>query len=184
MSGCCRNVRKVEIMLRGLVVSLLLGALALPAAAQKCDASKPATAPSSQFKVNDNGTVTDTKSSRVWLRCGLGMSWNGSNCEGKTLTYDWNAAVEAVNELNAKKVAGRSNWRLPKLAELQSIVEKQCFKPAINLDVFPFTPEAGFWSSTESDGVNPRAMMVLFIHGEAYVANKKQSWRIRPVADK
>lgn len=171
-------------MLRGLVVSLLLGALALPAVAQKCDVSKSATAPSSQFKINDNGTVTNSKTKHVWLRCGLGMSWNGSSCEGKTLTYNWGAAVEAVNELNAKKVAGRNDWRLPKLSELNSIVEKQCFKPAINLDVFPFTPESGFWSSTESAGVNPRAMLVLFIHGQEYVAHKQQTWRVRPVAGK
>ena len=171
-------------MLRGLVVSLLLGTLALPAVAQKCDVSKPATAPASQFKINANGTVTDAKNKLVWLRCGLGMSWNGSSCEGQTLSYDWNAAKEAVRELNTKKVAGRSDWRLPKLSELQSIVEKQCFKPAINLDVFPFTPESGFWSSTESAGINPRAMMVLFIQGQEYVANKKQNWRIRPVAGK
>ncbi len=171
-------------MLRGLVVSLLLGTLALPALAQKCDVSKPATAPLSQFKFDDNGTVTDAKNKLVWLRCGLGMSWNGSSCEGQTLSYAWNEAQEAVRELNTKKVAGRSDWRLPKLSELQSIVEKQCFKPAINLDAFPFTPESGFWSSTESAGVNPRAMMVLFIHGQEYVANKKQSWRIRPVAGK
>jgi len=171
-------------MLRGLIVSLLLGMVALPAVAQKCDVSKPATAPSSQFKVNDNGTVTDTNNKRVWLRCGLGMSWNGSSCEGKTLTYDWSAAKDAVNELNSKKVAGRSDWRLPRLSELQGIVEKQCFKPAINLDVFPFTPESGFWTSTETDGINQRAMMVLFIHGQEYVANKNQSWRVRPVAGK
>jgi len=171
-------------MLRGLLVSLLLGTLALPALAQKCDVSKPATAPLSQFKFDDKGTVTDAGNKLVWLRCALGMSWNGSSCEGQTLSYDWNEAQEAVRELNTKKVAGRSDWRLPKLSELQSIVEKQCFKPAINLDAFPFTPESGFWSSTESAGVNPRAMMVLFLHGQEYVANKNQNWRIRPVADK
>ncbi len=171
-------------MLKGMFVSLLLGTLALPAVAQKCDTSKSATAPLSQFKTNDNGTVTDTKSKRVWLRCGLGMSWNGSSCEGKTLSYNWGAAVEAVNELNANKVAGRNDWRLPKLSELQSIVENQCFKPAINLDVFPFTPESGFWSSTESSSAVPRAMMVLFIHGKEYIANKNQNWRVRPVAGK
>jgi hypothetical protein len=150
--------------------------------AQKCDVSIPVTTPSSQFEVTANGTITDIKHKLVWLRCGLGMRWNGSSCEGNTLSYDWNAAKEAVRELNAKMVAGRNDWRLPNLSELQTIVEKQCFKPAINLDIFPFSPESGFWSNTESDGVNPRAMMVMFIHGQEYVANKKQSWRVRPVA--
>jgi len=168
--------------MKGFFVALLLGTLALPVVAQKCDVSKPATAPFNQFKVNDNGSITDTASNLVWLRCGLGMSWNGSSCEGQTLSYGWHSAVAAVKELNTKKVAGRNDWRLPSLSELQSIVEKRCFKPAIDLDAFPFTPESGFWSSTESEGANPRAMMVLFIHGQAYVANKNQSWRVRPVA--
>lgn len=170
---------------RGLFISVLIAALATPAmAAQKCDAKKPETAPASRFNDSGNGTITDTKTKKVWMRCALGMTWNGSTCEGKTLTYNWSLAELEISELNKNKAGGRSDWRLPTTAELQSIVEKRCYKPAINLEAFPFTPETGFWTSTESPGANPRAEVVLFIHGKAYVGNKSQSWRVRPVAGK
>ncbi len=170
-------------MLRTLIISFLLGSLAMPAMAQKCDSNKAATAPMSRFKDSGNGTITDTQTKYVWLRCALGMHWNGTTCEGKTLTYDWNSANNVIDELNAKKLGGHSNWRLPTQAELQGIVEQQCFKPAINLKAFPFTPESGFWTATVSPGFNPRAMIVHFIHGQEYVANKSQAWRVRPIAD-
>lgn len=172
-------------MLRAFIISFLLASLVLPVqAAQMCDASKAATAPMSRFKENATGTITDTQSKRVWLRCALGMSWNGSTCEGQTLTYDWRSANAAIDELNAKKIGGHKNWRLPSVTELQGIVESQCFKPAINLDAFPYSPESGFWTKTEAPGIKPRAMIVHFIHGQDYVANKNQSWRVRPIADK
>lgn len=171
-------------MFRSLMISLAMLGVATPAMAQKCDTTKAETAPLSRFKAADNGTITDSKTKLVWLRCGLGMSWNGSSCEGQTLTYNWNGAQGEIDGLNAKKVGGRSDWRLPTEDELLGIVEQQCFKPAINLDAFPYTPESGFWTGTEVDGVNPRAKVVLFIHGKAYIANKQQTWRVRPVAGK
>lgn len=170
---------------RGLFITVLLGGLSLPALAnQSCDGSKPATAPMSRFKDGGNGTLVDTQGPRVWLRCSLGMSWSGSSCEGNSLTYNWSAAEAAVAALNTKQVGGRSNWRLPSVDELNSIVEKKCFKPAINLDAFPYTPESGFWSSTAAAGINARGWIVHFLHGQQYIANKEQDWRVRPVADK
>ncbi len=119
-------------MLRALIISFVLTGLAAPAAAQDCDASKATTAPMSRFKDSGNGTLTDTQSNRVWLRCALGMKWNGTTCEGKTLTYDWRSSNDAIDELNAKKVGGHKNWRLPSVSELKDIVEYSCFKPSIN----------------------------------------------------
>ncbi len=170
---------------RVLVGSVLVGFLAQSAvAAQKCDEKKPETAPASQFKDSGNGTVTDTKTKKTWLRCALGMNWDGSTCVGHSLTYNWNMAEQEVKNLNRGRVGGRNDWRLPTSVELQGIAEKRCYKPAINLDIFPFTPETGFWSKTESPGINARAKVVMFIHGKAYTANKTQTWRVRPVAGK
>jgi len=169
-------------MLKGMMVVVTFIVAASPVMAQKCDTSRPATAPLSRFEATTNGSMKDTKTRLVWLRCSLGMSWNGSSCEGQTLTYTWREAVTEVNELNARKAAGRSDWRLPSMDELQSIVEFRCFKPAINLQAFPYTPESGFWTDTVSEGVSPRVIVVLFLHGKAYIANKNQRWRVRPVA--
>ncbi len=172
-------------MLRKLVFTLLMVGLMVPVVAQgqKCDASKPATAPLSHFKVGPESALIDIKSQKNWLRCVVGMRWNGSHCTGQSLTYTWSGALEMVNEFNANKVGGRSNWRLPKVEELNSIVEKRCFKPAINLEAFPYSPEAGFWTDSSVEGVQPRVWIVHFLHGQQYIANKQQRWRIRLIAD-
>ncbi len=171
--------------IKSLFALLLPGLFSLPVMAeQSCDSKKVATAAMSRFKDGGNGTLIDTQSQRIWLRCSLGMSWTGSSCEGNSLTYSWGAAEAAVVNLNAKQVAGHNNWRLPTVEELNTIVERQCFKPAINLDAFPFSPEAGFWSSTTAAGINARAWIVHFLHGQQYIANQMQDWRVRPIADK
>jgi hypothetical protein len=56
---------------------------------------------------------------------------------------DWDAAM-------ALRVPGDSAWRLPNKEELDSIVEPDCRKPAINEDVFPDTALMAYWSSTPS----------------------------------
>lgn len=172
-------------LIKSLFAFLLLGSLPLSVLAeQSCDSSKPASAPMSRFKDGGSGTLVDTQGKKVWLRCTLGMSWNGSSCEGNSLTYSWSGAEAVVAELNAKQAGGHTNWRLPTVDELNGVVEKQCFRPAINLQAFPFSPEAGFWTATTAEGINPRAWIVHFLHGQQYVANKEQSWRVRPIADK
>ena len=48
--------------------------------------------------------------------------------------------------------AGQSDWRLPNIKELASIVERACDSPAINEFVFPSSPgsfpEAIYWTSS------------------------------------
>ncbi len=166
------------------ILAAALGfALSAPVLAQKCDTNMAETAPSSRFKADANGALKDTKLNKTWLRCTIGMSWNGHTCTGQTLTYKWNDALGVIDEMNQKKVAGRSNWRLPTVDELESITEKRCFKPAINLEAFPYSPESGFWTDTRSEGVQPRAWVVHFLNGNRYVAHKKQDWRVRLIAD-
>ena len=171
-------------LLRRLFISLLFAGLSMPVMAQNCDKSKPAATPTSQFKPAADGIITDTKTGNVWLRCPVGMKWDGSSCGGNSLKYTWREAVVEIEELNSKKTAGRSDWRLPTVEELVSIAEPRCFKPAINLEVFPFSPESGFWTETPVEGVQPRAWVVHFLNGKQYIANKNQTWRVRLIADK
>lgn len=165
--------------------ALLTACLSVSAFAQTCDTSKAETTPASRFKDNGDGTLTDTQTKKTWLRCALGANWNGSSCENLTTTFRYVDARAAVDELNQQRVAGRSNWRLPTADELSGIVETRCFKPAINLDVFSYSPESGFWTGdTEQGAVSLRAWIVHFLHGGRYISNQNQSWRVRPVADR
>ncbi len=171
-------------LLRSLFFSFLISGLVLPVYAQKCDSSKSATAPFSQFGNIDRATITDNKNNNTWLRCPVGMTWGGSSCEGISLKYTWTEAVVVVDELNANKHEGRSDWRLPTVEELTTVVERRCFKPAIDLKAFPYSPESGFWTDTTVGGVQPRAWVVHFLNGNQYIANKNQTWRLRLIADK
>lgn len=165
---------------------LLAVVMAAPAVAeQSCNDKVNASAPESRFKDAGKGVVTDTQTGQAWLRCPLGMDWNGSSCEGTSTSYAWNRAQDAVADLNEARAGGRNNWRLPSQDELLAIVEKKCYAPAINLAVFPYSPETGFWTSTEDQGlIHPRAKVVHFRNGKPYIGNKAQAWRVRPVADK
>ncbi|MDP4028446.1 MAG: DUF1566 domain-containing protein [Gallionella sp.] len=57
----------------------------------------------------------------------------------------WNAALAAAKDAN---FAGHSDWRLPNIKELESIVESCGYNPAINRTLFPATPDEYFWSGS------------------------------------
>jgi hypothetical protein len=145
------------------VVQLALGLACLPAfAGQTCDnQSYPLSAPSERFVDNRDGTVTDKQSGLMWMRCALGQRWTGSDRSGEPDTLNWSEAQEAAHSLNERGgYARHADWRMPHIPELAMIVERQCANPRVNLDLFPGTPAAYFWSATGRRGTG--------LQGEAY----------------
>jgi|GEM_PF-3194727 len=69
---------------------------------------------------------------------------NDGSC-GAGNTCDTQGFVEAVN---AAGFCGASDWRMPRAAELQSIVDYGRYNPAIDTDFFPNTQSSIFWSSS------------------------------------
>lgn len=65
------------------------------------------------FKDNHDGTLTDQTSGLIWEKNG---SWRRQSRK-KADAY--------IAELNRKKFAGRSDWRLPTVEELASLIEKE-----------------------------------------------------------
>ncbi|MFI3136278.1 MAG: DUF1566 domain-containing protein [Methylococcaceae bacterium] len=131
----------------------LLVVLPLPGSAQTCKTSSiSATTPTAQFADNRNGTVTDTKTGLMWKRCSEGQLWDDvtSMCVSRYAYYSWQTALQRAQDTNVRGgFAGLVGWRVPNSKELGSLVEEQCYSPAINLAVFPGTPENGFfWSSS------------------------------------
>lgn len=165
-------------MKRLLMLPLLL--LAVPAqAAVTCDNNvNPAvseTTPNAEFTDNGDGTVTHTKTGLMWMRCSLGQSWDLSTCNGTASTENWQAALQAAQDINsgasnddydsAAGFAGHTDWRLPNRKELRSIVEERCWSPAINAAPFPATPSGWFWSSSPSADYSNAAWGVYFVSG-------------------
>ena len=86
------------------------------------------------FTDNSDGTVTDENTGLMWQRGEAGsMNWEDaiSYCEGLSL-------------------AGYTDWRLPNIKELRSIVDNRRYDPAMDDAFFLDIDDGGdsFWSST------------------------------------
>jgi hypothetical protein len=123
-------------------------------AAQQCDSTTyPLSTPTERFTDNGDGTVTDTQSGKMWMRCALGQRWTGTHCSGKPTPFTWKAAQEAATALDAAGgFAKHADWRMPQIPELAMIVERQCADPRVNLTLFPDTPATYFWTATGRGG--------------------------------
>lgn len=118
-----------------------------------CNGAINATTPSSDFIVHNNGTVTHLKTGLMWKVCSEGQqAWHNkyySDCAGNAGSYTWPQALQIPRTLNSSGgYAGYTDWRLPNIKELESIVELQCTQPTINSVIFPRTANDFYWSST------------------------------------
>lgn len=97
----------------------------------------------------DGQEITDSKTGLTWRRCVEGMAWKARTCSGQATFFNQTDAA-----LRAKSAsAGGTEWRLPVLKELSSIVsvrEAEEGKAAIDPAVFPGTPVARFWTSSST----------------------------------
>lgn len=69
------------------------------------------------FTDNDDGTVTDKATGLMWMKFDSGYLKAGKNKDGK---LNWSQALEWAENL---KYARYSDWRVPNVKELQSIVD-------------------------------------------------------------
>ena len=146
-------------------------------AAQQCNPNGHPSTPSQRFADHGDGTITDQESGLMWKKCLEGQQ--GSQCFGKPQLYSWNLANQQATTNQQEHFAGFSEWRLPTLAELKSIVETQCTHPAVNLNIFPATPSAGLWSSENDDTNN--AWSLDFSKGNAFSVVKAGGKYVRLV---
>lgn len=123
-----------------------------------CNVNAPATTPTSDFTVHNDGTVTHNPTGLMWKVCSEGQAWNagGGSCSGTATSHTWQAALQIPQTLNAGGgFAGHSDWRLPNQKELTSITELKCYDPAINETIFNNTPSNWYWSpSPRANGTN------------------------------
>ena len=164
----------------GLWLTLL--AMSYAVQAQTCQPeSIPASTPNSQLQDNGDGTITDTKTGLIWKRCLEGQS--GSDCaSGSAEAFTWQQALQRAQTVNSSGgFAGFSDWRLPTIKELSSLVEHQCVDPAINLTRFPNASNHWLWSSSAVAGISNYARLVSFSYGRTDWDSKSVSSRLRLV---
>jgi hypothetical protein len=126
---------------------------------QTCLSNIPTTTAVERFIVNEDETVLDTETDLVWKRCAEGQVFDSltTACTFDHLSYDWQQGLSAARE---SSFIGKTDWRLPNVKELDSIVARHCVYPAIELVPFPNTPGVLFLSNTPySRATGPELMM-------------------------
>jgi hypothetical protein len=121
--------------------------------------------PTERFEDNGDGTVTDRKLKLMWTRCSAGQTWMAGTCSGQAGTYTWESAGQWVNNVNLRGTFFYSDWRLPQLREIATLIERQCSNPRVNLAVFPNTPAGLFWSVTPRAGGSDKAQVYVMGFG-------------------
>jgi hypothetical protein len=81
---------------------------------------------------NGNGTVTDNNTGLMWQKGELGQMTFGS----------------ALSHCELLSLGGYSDWRLPNIKELESLIDESQYDPAIKISFFPNAIASSYWSST------------------------------------
>lgn len=130
----------------------------------------------SHYTDNGDGTITDNRTGLMWVKDG-----NSAGCNNGGI-LSWYEAASFCENLD---YAGYTDWRLPSIDELKSIVDKTTSSPTINTTCFPNTKSGGYywyyWSSTTGLSDGAFACYVDFYDGnvdDSYTAN---SLYVRPV---
>ncbi len=104
-----------------------------------------------QFVINaQTATVIDARTGLEWSLCSTGQTWQNNNCTGSPTHFATYA--EALSSVTGNALG--SDFRLPNIKELGSIIERSCTSPAIDLSVFNSTLNAIYYSSTPDNSIN------------------------------
>jgi len=110
----------------------------------------------------------------------MGQTWDGVNstCTGTASTYTFDQANALTGTVT---FAGQSDWRVPNIRELQTIVNRDAFDPSIDRSAFPATSSSFFWSSTNLSYDLSSAWFVFFYDGYAFGGNRIDYHEVRLV---
>lgn len=137
-------------------------------------------------KDNVSGLVWEVKTTTSGVHnMGNTYQWGGLTAIGinhpnsQGVYHDsWN---DLVQESNDNSFCGFSNWRVPNIKELSSIINKNIINPAVDENYFPNTISDSYWSSEPFAGDELVAWFLYFDNGYESFNNRTVSARIRLV---
>jgi hypothetical protein len=142
----------------------------------------------------DGGVAIDNNTGLIWTRCYLGDKWMNGNCIQEHDSQDYITTLNFIDRLNRKNFGGYSDWRLPTIIELKTLVRchkgkdtirsedgsKQCTrdekKKALSPKMFPrlhLSKYLSFWSSNFMQEEPNRAWALGAWTGGAHSMNKR-----------
>ena len=94
------------------------------------------------------------------------------------ITRSWEQAIDRCEQLT---LGGYSDWRLPNIKELQTIIDYSLPDLVLDKSFFPNTPAGSFWSSTTQTDATDKAWTVYFRIGSIYGSTKTSNFYTRCV---
>ena len=158
---------KISLEIKMIELSKALGVLALMLSSSlsfaECRTEITRATPADQLVDHGDGTVTDLSTGLMWKQCSEGQD-AGNSCGGEAEFFaigaihqfgdhmfdDWD---ELVNGSNSEKLCGYSDWRVPEIQELISLVHyehDEYGSPPVDHAFFPHTQKHSYWSSTSA----------------------------------
>lgn len=165
------------------MLACLLALILSPYAySQTCNDKIVKSAPDERFINNDDETVSDIKTGLMWQQCVAGTS--GMACSpGTGRTKTWDTALQYPETLNSSGgFSGYTDWRLPNIKELESLIEVACYGPAANNIAFSaFGNRVWFWSSSPATWAS--SWGILFDTGRTIRSSRSALGYVRLVRD-
>jgi hypothetical protein len=127
------------------------------------------------FNDNGNGTITDSATGLIWQKCSAGQGSIIDNCIGSSSRYIWSGAITYCRGLS---LGGRSDWRLPNINELRSIIDYTKYNPSIDSIIFPntsYVDSYGYISSSTPGISAEKILSVAFHNGIVYHSYKRDT---------
>lgn len=121
---------------------------------------------STQFKINKNGTVTDTVTQFMWQQVDDGIE------------RDW---VQATSYCENLDLGGHGGWRLPTTEQLKTIIDTTRENPSIDTTFFPNAKSAYYWSCATDGKVRSNAWVIGFHNGYMTSDFKTNKYYVRCV---
>ena len=114
---------------------------------------------------NGNGTITDEVTGLMWQK-------------GTPPPMNWGDSIKYCSKMT---LVGYTDWRMPTIQELQSLVDYSRYNPAINTKYFPDAQSSFYWASTTNAYNTFIAWGVNFYYGYVNFGNKRLSYHVRTV---
>ncbi|MDI7270079.1 MAG: DUF1566 domain-containing protein [Myxococcota bacterium] len=125
--------------------------------------------------VAEQPIVEDSRTGYLWQGCPAGLT--GASCTtGSDSMMNWQSALAYCEGLDW---GGRTDWYLPNVTELTSIVDDSRISPSIDTTAFPATPSSYSWSSSSYSGSSSYAWHVNFSSGNVSNLDKTNSYYVR-----